>query len=115
MPLPHENCSNCDFCFTPHPDSCANAGVTHRDRANPIWLALRISRRSRPSFLSFNLITGAASSKAVAAIKKGVGGASPPPEPKKKADCHLGPSLRDLARFADARLFHRDKPRQIPP
>ena len=21
MPLPHENCSNCDFCFTPHPDS----------------------------------------------------------------------------------------------
>jgi len=47
--------------------------------------------------------------------QKGVGGASPPPEPKKKADCHLRPSLRDLARFADDRLFHRDKPRQIPP
>jgi len=47
--------------------------------------------------------------------QKGVGGASPPPELKKKADCHLGPSLRDLARFADARLFLRDKPRLIPP
>ena len=27
-------------------------------------------------------------------IKKGWGGASPPPEPKKKADCHLGPSSK---------------------
>ena len=53
--------------------------------------------------------------KAATRQQKGVGGASPPPEPKKKADCHLGPSLRDLARFADARLFHRDKARQIPP